>query len=378
MSQVKKILFFIESLSGGGAEKVLTDLVSNLDKEKYDVTVCSLVNVGVYNEYLTSICTYKSILPNRSHLNFIQKIGYAIQYKLYRKLPTSWLYKRFFRETYDVEIAFIEGYATRIIGSSINPESTKIAWVHIDLYANHWTSSEYNNIQEEIDTYKKFDHIISVAKSVQDAFSKRFGLTEKLSVKYNPVNRNDIIARSKEPLAINSPKKGVRLVTVGRLEEQKGYDRLLEVAKWLKSDGFQFEIWIVGKGSKLSELENYISEHQLQDVITLQGFQTNPYQFINASDAFVCSSRSEGFSTVVTEALIIGKPVVATDCSGMTELLGENEYGLITKNTTEDLYQGLKTFLSDTEMQNYYTQKSKERSIDFDINKTTKSIEELL
>lgn len=375
---MKKILFFVESLSGGGAEKVLTDLVSNLDSSRYEVTVCSLVNVGVYNDYLTSICTYKSILPNRSGLTFIQKIGYSIKYNLIRKFPAKWIYSWFFKENYDVEIAFIEGFATRIIGQSTNTMATKIAWVHIDLFANHWTRSEYKNLQQEVTTYKAFDHIVSVAQSVQDAFSKRFGIKENLSVKYNPVDRNDIIAKSEVPLTEVPDKKGIRLVTVGRLEPQKGYDRLLEVSKRLKSDGFNFELWIIGEGSKRTELENYISENDLQDVVTLQGFQTNPYQFIRVSDAFVCSSRSEGFSTVVTEALILGKPVVATDCSGMAELLGENEYGMITKNDTENLYEGLKTFISDDNLQEHYANKSKERSTDFDINVTIKSIEALL
>jgi len=331
----------------------------------------------VYNEYLSTICTYKSILSDPEKGSFLSKKLYGIKYKLTRLLPPKLLYNYFFKEKYDVEVAFIEGFATKIIGNSTNSASKKIAWVHIDLFENHWTRIEYKNLEEEVQVYNVFDHIISVAESVQTAFSKRFGINDRLSVKYNPVNREDILNKAKEPLQEPSF-DGIRLVTVGRLESQKGYDRLLEVVAKLTSEGFQFQLWIVGEGSKREELEDYIAKNNLENIVKLQGFQTNPYQYIHQSDAFVCSSRSEGFSTVVTEALILGKAVVATDCSGMTELLGDNEYGLITENNTEALYEGLKTFLSDTKLQQHYTEKSKERSTDFDINVTIKSIEELL
>ena len=375
---MKKVLFFIESLSGGGAEKVLFDLVTNLDKNKYDITVCSLIDVGVYNEKLSNVCNYISILPNKSTLSIFGKLLYNLKYKAIRTLPSKWMYNYFFKEKYDVEIAFIEGYATKIIGSSSNLKSTKITWVHIDLYENHWTANEYKSLNEEINIYKSFDHIACVAQSVQDAFTKRFGIKDKLCVKYNPVNREDIILRSKEICDFNKTKNKIRLVTVGRLEQQKGYDRLLEVVSKLKKEGFNFELWIVGEGSQRGILENYIRLNNLEDVVTLHGFQKNPYKFINQSDAFVCSSRSEGYSTVVTEALILGKPVVATDCSGMKELLGDNVYGIITKNTIEDLYSGIKKFLENNDLQIHFTEKSLVRSKDFDIKKTIQNIEDLL
>lgn len=376
---MKKILFFIESLSGGGAEKVLTDLVSNLDKTKYDITVCSLVDIGVYNAYLKEICNYKSVLGNPDILSSFSRITYKIKYLLFRKLPPQWIYKFLNMGHFDTEIAFIEGFATKIIGSSTNKKSNKIAWVHIDLFANHWTSKEYKSLEEEVRIYKNFNHIVSVAESVQQAFSKRFNITNSLCVKYNPVDRNEIIKKSKDPIEnLDSNNKKIRLVTVGRLEPQKGYDRLLEVIYMLKSEGFNIELWIIGEGTKRNELENYITSNQLQNDVILKGFQTNPYKFIENSDAFVCSSRSEGFSTVVTEALILGKPVVATDCSGMKELLGDSEFGLITKNNTDDLYVGLKKFLSDQNLRDHYTKKSNERSADFDIKATIKSIEDLL
>ena len=376
---MKKVLFFVESLSGGGAEKVLTDLVANLDKSKYDITVCSLVGVGVYNDYIKSICNYKAILNHpKKDASFFTNYLYKIKYKLVYNLPAKLLYKLFFKEKYDVEVAFIEGFATKIIGNSSNTKSKKIAWVHSDLFADHWTKSQYSSIANEIKVYQKFNHIFCVAESVKLAFTKKFGITDNLHVKYNPVDRKNILLKSKETLNFELNKDTFTLVTVGRLENPKGYDRLLEIVSKIKNDGFQFELWIIGEGSQRTDLEDYIKSNTLEAYVKLLGFQKNPYKFISKADAFVCSSRSEGYSTVVTEALILGKPVVATNCSGMTELLGDNEYGLITKNNTEDLYAGLKHFLEDKELQLHYTNKSEERSKDFDIRKTIQNIEQQL
>ncbi|MDC1379399.1 glycosyltransferase [Algibacter sp.] len=375
---MKKILFFIENLAGGGAEKVLSDLITNLDKTKYEITLCSLIDIGVYNKQISKVCHYTSILPNPNELSVYHKILYRIKYNLIRNLPPKWIYNYFFKEQYDVEIAFIEGYATKIIGSSSNSKSKKIAWVHIDLFANHWTKTEYSNIADEIKVYQNFNHIFCVAESVKLAFTKKFGITDNLHVKYNPVDRKNILLKSKETLNFELNDDTFKLVTVGRLENQKGYDRLLEIVFKLKNDGFQFELWIIGEGSQRVELEDYIKSHNIEAHVKLLGFQKNPYKFISKSDAFICSSRSEGYSTVVTEALILGKPVVATNCSGMTELLRDNEYGLITKNNTEDLYAELKHFLEDKELQLHYTNKSEERSKDFDIRKTIQNIEQQL
>ena len=337
-----------------------------------------LIDIGVYNEQLKNICTFKSILPNVASASLLQKLLYRVKYYLFRKLPPKWVYHYFFKEKYDVEIAFIEGYATKIIGNSSNSKSKKIAWVHIDLFANHWTKSEYSSIDEEIKVYQNFNHIFCMAESVKLAFTKQFGIKDNLHVKYNPVDRKNILLKAKETINLNLNKDAFRLVTVGRLESQKGYDRLLKIVYKLKNDGFQFEVWIIGEGSLRTELEEYIKRNNIEAHVKLLGFQKNPYKFISKSDAVICSSRSEGYSTVVTEALILGKPVIATNCSGMTELLGENEYGIITQNNTEALYLGLKCFLEDKKIQQHYTFKSKERSADFDIKKTIEKIEELL
>ena len=130
---------------------------------------------------------------------------------------------------------------------------------------------------------------------------------------------------------------------------------------------------------KLSKwnLENYIEENQISSVVQLLGFQTNPYPYIKNSDLFVCSSRSEGISTVVTEALILGKPIISTRCSGVDELLGDNIYGIITENSTEDLYQGMKNIISNKDLRDELSIRCEKRKEDFKVDAIIEQIESL-
>ena len=375
-----KILFMINNLYGGGAEKILQTLLGQLNPQKYDITLFGVKSEKFDNTLYPNHINYKSVFSGYNGKSFIKSFYYKIVNKIkmfvYQNFSSKLFYKLFIRGTYDVEVAFIEGYSTKIISGS-NNNSTKICWVHIDLEANHWSNISYKSLAQEINTYKNYDHIISVSKSVQDAFSRKFGINDKLAVKYNPVDQKEIISKSKEQINDYHADDCLKLVTVGRLEPQKGYDRLIKVVNELVQEGFLFKLNIIGEGSQRKELESLITTFNLQEVVTLLGFKSNPYSYISKSDIFVCSSRSEGFSTVVTEALILGKPVVATDCSGMIELLGDSEYGLITKNDEKSLYIGLKEILTDTNLLTHYTKKSIDRSRDFDIKKTMKEVEQL-
>lgn len=376
---MKKLLFFVESLSGGGAEKVLVDLVRILSQKRYAITVCALTDVGVYQDELRKYCTYTFILPNPDRLESgWQKKWYALRYKIVYKMPSKWAYRYCISGNYDVEIAFIEGYATKLISGS-RSNAKKISWVHIDLFANHWTSEVYASVEQEIGAYKRYDHIVCVSETVRDAFMRRFEPMESLEVRYNPVDELTIQKQSEGQINVPEKRKAYRLISVGRLEDQKGFDRLIDVAKQLEVDGFSFELYIVGEGSQRQMLEEKINLYKINEYVHLVGFTSNPYAWIHSADLFVCSSRSEGFSTVVTEALILGKAVVTTDCSGMEELLGtNNEYGLITENDTQALYEGVKRLLEDKGCLQKYTKKGLERGQKFNGENAVRQIETLL
>ena len=368
----KKILFLVENFAGGGVEKVFIDLINNMDISKYDITVMSIWDYGVRKKDLRKDVRYKSIFPNikgisRVFHNFVEKSDGKLLYKLG------------IREKYDIEIAFVEGRATKIIGASTNPNSKKIAWVHIDLSQGHWTSKVFDeNLEREKECYKKFNNIIFVSNSAMKGFNYLFGYDfDNIQVKYNPIIANDVINKSDEEIAdIVKPKDKKLLVTSGRLVAQKGYESLLEICNRLNNDRLDYELWILGEGWSRPKLEKLIDKYKLSNV-KLLGFKENPYKYIKQGDLFVCSSKNEGFSLVIAEAMILGLPVISTNCSGPNELLNFGEYGFMVENTEDALYEGLKEILNDEEKLKYYIEKSKERINFFNYKERIIDIEEL-
>ena len=137
-------------------------------------------------------------------------------------------------------------------------------------------------------------------------------------------------------------------------------------------------MWLLGDGELRPQLEQIIVDENIAEIVTLWGFQSNPYNIMAHCDLFVCSSVWEGYSTAVTEALVLGLPIVTTDCSGMSELLKGGECGIITDNSEEALYSGVKHMLDFPSELESYARKAKERGKDFNISELMKPIEDLL
>lgn len=400
----KKVLFLIHALGAGGAEKILVNIANGMDKEKFDVTIMTVVNTGIFREYIGEGVKYKYLftfpfnkkyknakkdnnidIKNENPGNVLNKSDLKIQMiaKLYtwfwKVVPIKLFYRIMIREKYDVEIAFLEGICAKIISGSTNEDSRKISWIHVDMLNHEKSKAVFKNYDDEKKCYENFDQVVCVSNTVREQFLKKFDYREdKVIVKYNPIDKDDIVLKSKEDVKdIIKPDKFV-FCTIGRLVTQKGYDRLLKVHKNLIDEGLDYELWIIGEGNKRPNLERYIVENNLEQSVKLLGFKSNPYKYLNMADAFVCSSRAEGFSTVASEAVVLKKPIVTVDCSGMNELLGTNsEYGLITENKEEDLFIGMKTMLTDRDLYNKYKKNIAKRKQMFDYGQAVKSIEEL-
>lgn len=392
MVQKKKILFLIHTLQVGGAEKVLVNLVNNMDKSKYDITVMTVVNTGAFRKELSNEIKYKTIfnIPNVKKKNNgesgnilnktskIKKFLLRLYGFFWRHVDCKKIYKRYIKDEYDVEIAFLEGVATKIISASTNKNSKKIAWLHVDLVKETKTDKFFKSTIEEKKIYEHFDNIVAVSKVVKDQFISKFPFEqkEKVIVRYNVIDEKAIYQKSKEKLPIEKTK--FTLCTIGRLASQKGYSRLLKIVKKLNDDGLVFELWIIGVGPEERLLKDFIQENNLQNVVML-GYQKNPYKYLTNADAFVCSSIAEGFSTVVSEAIILGKPVITTDCAGMKEMLGENdEFGIVTENSENGLYNGLNKFLSDEKIYDFYKKQILKRKDMFSLKKAVSEVEKLI
>lgn len=375
-------MIMVNSLYGGGAEKVLQTLLRHLDLTRYDITLYSMHRETLDPAYYPTDIHYRAVFDEVSCRNRclqgILTLFYKIRGKLFSYCAPSLFYRLFIRGTFDVEIAFIEGESTRIISGSTNRASKKYAWVHVDLEQNPWTAFLYHSVNEEARRYQKFDRIFCVSNEVRASFLRKYQVDPaKAETLYNPIDREEILQKSREP-AILPIKNTLKLVTVGRLVHQKGYDRLVRVADRLVQEGFDFVLYIIGEGEERASLEQYIREHNLQDNVILLGYQANPYRFMRLCDLFVCSSRAEGFSIVISEAIILGLPVISTDCAGIRENLGEELCGMIIKNSEEALLDGLRVILTSKSDLDLYRQNAYLRGVKFDIKEAIRPIEKYL
>ena len=361
---MKKLLFFINTLEAGGAEQVLTN-IANAFSEQYDITVMTLRNGGVHEARLDKNVKYRSIIKVKN--KFLRKI---FEYIICFILPPKITHKLFIGNTYDYEIAFLEGVPTKLISAA---KTKKYAWVHIDLINTFGIEKVHRSMKKHIECYKKYDKIICVSETVKEAFSKRFGITDNVVVKYNVVD--DALIREKATELVQRTEK-TRIVSVGRLARQKGYDRLLDVAGCLSKEGFDFELVLVGKGEEYEALKNQAKVLGISDCVQFAGFTDNPYKYMQSADFLVFPSRAEGYSTVVTEAIILGKPIIVSDCSGMREILGDSEFGIVTDGD-EALYNAVKTMMTDKSLREHYKEKASIRAKVFSKEIRTEELTEL-
>lgn len=372
----RKILFFIESLSGGGAEQVLVTMLRHFDYAKYDVTLLTVSDVGVHLDDI-DFCKvhYKSIIPK--HCGRLANFWYALKYKLiYQYLPAWLVAKLIIPYGYDTYIAFVEGYCTKIIGQ-LPADKKKITYVHIDLKNYPWTLQQgiYKSFEEEREVYKRYDKSVCVSRSVEEVMKSYYGLCNTTAI-YNPIDVEFINLKAKEPVDV-VPSTGFNLVSVGRLVPQKGYDLLIPIIARLRNEGIDVSLYILGEGEDRQKLETLNQELETTDFVHLLGYQTNPHAIVSKMDAFVCSSRAEGYSLVIAEALTMGVPVISINCAGPNELLADGKYGILCDNY-ESLYQQLKAVATNPALREELHKKALLRRESLNVTNTIKQVEEII
>lgn len=367
---MKKILFAIPTLGGGGAERVLVTLLNNLSVEKYDITLFCIFDGGPNKKYLNSNIKYRY---------FFKKV-FRGNIHLLKLFSSGLLYKIMIKDKYDIAISYLEGPTTRIISGCPFTSTKLLNWIHIEIHDQKMLLRSFRDTNELIDIHNRYDATIFVSDTARKAFNKTFqSINNKKLVLHNTVDNLLITAKSNEEigdLVINNNK--INLVSVGRFTEQKGYERLLRVIYKLAKE-IPIHLYLIGKGELETKYKEIINELNLHDYVSILGFKENPYKYVKRCDLFVCSSYREGYSTAVTESLIVGTPVVTTLCSGMEEMLGSNnEYGVITENEEEALYEGIRIMLTEPGLLEHYKQKAIDRGYFFSKNKTVEAVEELL
>lgn len=372
---MKNILFFMETVDFGGAETVFTNIIKNINKSKFCIKVVTERDHELFTDEIKAAVPYDCFI--KTERSAVRDFWNKIVIKLSLVLSERNIRKYFIRGNYDVEVAFCEGYSTKIIGNSGKRNCKKIAWVHTDVIKNPWSEKIFGSAEEEKKCYEKFDAIVCVAETMKESFIKKYGMAEKVHVLYNPLDFESVIKKSAEKTDFKFG-DGMKFVLAGTFIKIKGFDRFVKVCKRLKDDGEHFSALIMGDGEEKENIKKIIAETNLGDTVKILDFQTNPYKYIAHSDVYVCSSYAEGYSTAVSESVALNVPVITTECSGMREIFGENECGIICENSEDGLYNAMKKVLNDPSLLKKFSVEEKKRANDFSLKKRMKAIEDFI
>ena len=364
---MKKILFLIHDLGHGGAEKVLVNLVNNMDPEQFDITVMALFGGGVNEQFLKSHIRYQTIFKRTFR-------GNSHVMKLF---SPEMLHKWFIKERYDIEVSYLEGPSARIISGCPDKDTKMVNWIHCTMDTSTKAALGFRSVREAASGYNKMDVIVFVSETARDIFLQNCPYTGKTAVLYNTNESEKILEKAAEQADLAS--ECFCWCGVGKMVELKGFDRMIRIQKRLTDEGYQTHFYALGEGGQRKELEALVKELGLENSVTFLGYQTNPYKYVAKCDLFVCASHAEGFSTAATEALIVGTPVCTVEVSGMKEMLGKNnEYGIVTENSEDALYLGMKKLLDDPDLLEYYRKQAAVRGKDFRTEETVKAVEKML
>lgn len=347
-----RVLVVNDLLQGGGVEKLMYDLVMRFhneheitiltDKRDTDFELLYPSNVG----YLYQMEEDYPKGRNRIERKLIARKRYRTEEKLKQTISDM---------KFDVMLCMKESWIMMMAMTYGSEIPKRIAWVHTDYEASYYTAVWYQTREAEVAFMQKFNYVVCVSQKILDSIKMIIGDPGNLILCYNPLDMNEIIKKSLEPVQDITRSERPLFVTVGRLNYQKGYDILMEVCNLLNQEGYQYDVWIVGGGEACDQyriqrdLERLVYKYQL-DNVHLLGFRNNPYKYIRQGDWFLSSSRYEGFSFVSQEAAMIGKPLVLTECAGVMELLKTRDNGIVMENSFAGIYKGMKEALEKPQM----------------------------
>lgn len=380
MAAKKKILIRIGSLRHGGAEKVLVTFLKNLPQDKYEIDLLLNLYSGKYlkdvPDWINIVYLNKGEMITTNRLQDIPKKAMRVVYqKLLNRFPNL-LYKgKLKNKKYDIEFAAIQGMRNEILNSPLI-SSKKIVWIHNDL------SEVKGYTDDEIKKFFGFDRIMVISEKIEKLFydlAQNETEHKKIVKIYNPLDTDEILTKAEKNVVCKKfDNKVPTFISVGTVFPQKGFDRLLKVHKKLLDEGFRHNILIVGDGYDFENIKKLKTELNADDTATMLGFTENPYPYFKKADFYILSSRYEGFPTVLFEAIILKKKIIATDVSGVREMLKNGELGLIVENSEEGIYNGMKTAIADKEFFDSHLMKLYQTEMPFNLQNSVQKIVSVL
>jgi glycosyltransferase involved in cell wall biosynthesis len=367
----KNLLFVIDSLVAAGAEKSLVTLLSLLDYSKYSVDLMLFAHgelleklvpkeVNILEPLEYTKFSKKNLraslifsLKNFEFTMFTARLKYTIGIR--RRKYTNAQKARVFWEsvsnviecnpkTYDIAISYAQGVPTFYVAEKIKAKK-KFAWVNVSYRLN----SKDREFQRNY--YNQFERIIAVSDSTKEILLETFPYySEKVDVIYDINNPQFISNMADVGGGYDDCFDGIRILTIGRLANQKGYDIALAACKKLKQEGINFRWYVLGKGSLKDEIELYIKEKDLTDNFILLGVTSNPYPFIKNCDIYVQTSRFEGFGLAIAEARMLNVPVVTTRFDAVYNQMIDGKNGLVVDMDADEVYKGILKLVNDREL----------------------------
>ncbi|MCI9598098.1 MAG: glycosyltransferase [Firmicutes bacterium] len=385
---MKKLLLVINTLGRAGAEIALLGLLKNLDPTKYDISLYVIMAQGEmikqvpdHVKVLNSSFNHQSVLSKQgrwsmmktsvaaffrngacaSKLRYLLKTGFAmikagtfqIDKLLWRVLSDG---AQRFDETFDLAIAYIEGGSAYYVADHVKARK-KAAFIHI-AYEN----AGYTR-QMDQDCWGQFDQIFAVSDEVKEYFAKFYPeYSNRLAVFHNVIDREHIWHRSQEEGGFEDDYKGLRILTVGRLTYQKGYDIAIEAMALLKKLGCQAKWYVLGEGDQRKKLEKKIADLRLQDHFCLMGAVENPYPYYRQTDLYVHATRFEGKSIAIQEAQTLGCAIIASDSDGNREHIINHEDGIICELTPKSIADNIRLLLEDKDKRKAFSRAARRKA----------------
>ncbi|MDE7152823.1 MAG: glycosyltransferase [Muribaculaceae bacterium] len=369
MKNKKDILILMASFAGGGAEKVMIDLLRRFDVSRYNITVAVLWG---YGPHLASVPDDVELimLYNRAP-NFFDNKTRSWRF-LHNPLWRHRLLKALGDRHFDVTISFMEGQTALLHSYIMDRARVNISWIHSDIY-NCWWYRFLMTRKQERAIYSRMDAVVCVSEGVRAAFRKAVDDLDNLHVIYNIIDRDYIIRKADE---FSVSHDCFTIINMARLQPEKCQHRIIRVASILKKKGLEFKVRLLGAGKLEAELKQLADSLDIADRVEFLGFQPNPYPYIKSSDIFLLTSDAEGFSLALCEAICLDKPVISTRTAGPMELLGEHT-GVLTGNDPAEIAAVLEEFMTDKERMQHYCRQSHMKAETFAPEDVMRRIEKL-
>ena len=369
----KKILFVIDSLHCAGAEKSLTTLLSLLDYSKYDVDLqlfgyggdlekvlpkeVNLLEPLSYTNF-AAMSVKNSLIYSIKNMNidmFISRIKYSMKirkndYSNAQKARVYWqsCSKRIdnSNKKYDIAISYAQGVPTFYVAEKVNA-AKKFAWVNVS-----YKLEEKDRIFQE-KYYDKYNKIVAVSDSAKEIFLQTFPkYKNNIEIIYD-INSYKIINKmAQNGSSYDDEYNGIRILTIGRLANQKGYDYALKACKILNKKNIDFRWYALGKGPLKNEIEESIKKNNLEDRFILLGVKPNPYPYIKDCDIYVQTSRFEGFGLAIAEARMLNKPVVTTRFDAVYNQMVHGKNGLVVDMNGKAISDGIIELMNNKDLKN--------------------------